>query len=292
MTRSLTMHCREPGHRTPVADAHHERARLDGEPVKQNASPHWSPGVRPKGAFTLIELLVVITILAILAALLLPALSTAKERAWRVACLNNQRQLGIAWEMYSSEAVDQLVMNSGGPANRSPTTSWVAGNAALDADPATITGAALFPYARGIGVYHCPADRSRLVDITTPRLRSISLSHYMHGEDFKPNFGADPVPTSTRIRRPSSTLTFIDEAAMSIDDGVFLYSSKFDEWLNVPAWRHQNGCVLEFADGHGEFWKWKGPAPSAGYFNGGRVRDPLELLDLKRLQRTAPDVEQ
>ncbi len=259
--------------------------------MKQNAPSQRLRSLHPKDAFTLIELLVVIAIIAILAALLLPALSSAKERAYRVVCLNNQRQLGIAWEMYSSEAADQLVVNFGGPSNRSPITSWVAGNAAFDADSVTITGAALFQHVRGIQVYHCPADRSFVVGTSTPRLRSISLSYYMHGEDFKPNFGADPVLKSTRIRHPSNTLTFIDEAAISIDDGVFLYSSKFDEWLNIPARWHQNGCVLDFADGHAECWKWKGPAPSVCYFNGGRVRDPLELLDLKRLQRTAPDVE-
>jgi prepilin-type N-terminal cleavage/methylation domain-containing protein/prepilin-type processing-associated H-X9-DG protein len=258
--------------------------------MKRNAPSQWLRSLHPKDAFSLIEFFVVIAIIAILAALLLPALSTAKARAYRVACLNNQRQLGIAWEMYSSEADDQLVVNFGGPSSRSPITSW-AGNAAFDADPATFSGAALFPYVRGIQVYRCPADRSFVVGTSTPRLRSISFSHYMHGEDFKPNFGADPVQKSTRIRHPSNTLTFIDEAAMSIDDGVFLYSSKFDEWLNIPAWRHQNGAVLLFADNHAEFWKWKGPAPSACYFNGGRIQDPLELSNLKRLQRTAPDVE-
>ena len=247
--------------------------------------------LRPETAFTLIELLVVIAIIAILAALLLPALSTAKERAYRVACLNNKRQCGVAWEMYAADADDQLVMDFGGVGNRSPTSSWVAGHAALDADPATITGAALFPFVRAIQVYHCPADRSCVVGTSTPRLRSIALSHYMHGEDFRPNFGADPVLKSTQIRHPSNTLTFIDEAAISIDDGVFLYSSQCDEWLNIPARWHQNGCVLDFADGHAESWTWRGPAPGACYFNGGRVRNPLELQNLKRLQRTAPDVE-
>jgi prepilin-type processing-associated H-X9-DG protein len=64
-----------------------------------------------------------------------------------------------------------------------------------------------------------------------------------------------------------------------------------DEWLNIPARRHQNGAVLLFADNHAESWKWKGPAPKAPYFNGGRITNPVELQDLKRLQQTAPDVE-
>jgi prepilin-type N-terminal cleavage/methylation domain-containing protein len=249
------------------------------------------PGNTKSTGFTLIELLVVIAIIALLAALLLPALSSAKERARRVACLSNEKQLAVSWGMYPAEADDQLVANFGGPSNRSPTNSWVAGNAVFNAEPATITDAALFPYVGATQVYHCPADRSLVDGTSTLRLRSISLSHYMHGEGFKANFGADPVLKSTLIRHPSTTLTFIEEAAMSLDDGVFFYSSKFDEWLNIPARRHQNGCLLDFADGHAEYWKWKGPAPAACYFNGGYVSDPLELQDLKRLQRTAPDVD-
>ena len=86
-----------------------------------------------------------------------------------------------------------------------------------------------------------------------------------------------------------------DNAAQDGDPATItqgtLFSSKVDEWLNIPTRRHQNGAVLLFAENHSDSWKWKGPAPKAPWFNGGSITDPVELQDLKRLQQTAPDVE-
>jgi prepilin-type N-terminal cleavage/methylation domain-containing protein/prepilin-type processing-associated H-X9-DG protein len=244
--------------------------------------------------FTLIELLVVIAIIGILAALLLPVLARAKERAHRLSCLNNQRQLGLAWEMYAGDENGRIPLNevdasvSGVP--RSKANSWVTGNCTVDADPATITSGTLFAYAKDVKIYRCPADRSVVDGTSTPRLRSFALSCYLGGGADDATYDVQPLHRNTEIRNTSKTLTFIDEDSSSIDDGHFLYSSKINDWLNVPSWRHQNGTVLVFADGHSEYWKWKSGRPSGTYFSGGSSGDPLEMQDMARLQQTAPDV--
>jgi len=249
-------------------------------------------GLRSKPGFTLVELLVVIAIIAILTSLLLPTLSAAKARAQTTSCLNNQRQLGLAWVLYASEAGGRLALNLGSSVNgihRSPPGCWVTGSATWDADPATITRGTLFPYAQSLQLYRCPADHSCVAGTATPRLRSVSLSGYMGGEDYETNFLIQPLMKSTEIQRPSKSLTFLDEDENGINDGVFLYASKVDEWLDIPARRHQKGLVMVFADNHSEYWQWKGPAP-VSWFNRGYVTDPVEVQDLKRLQQTAPDV--
>jgi len=247
---------------------------------------------RAKPAFTLIELLVVIAIIAILAALLLPALGRAKQKAYTIACLNNLKQLQVCWQMYAGDNHDIMTPNNFvyhvqvGTTNEGTlgedSLTWCRSIAPLDNYPINDATSLLFRYNQNAGIYHCPADRSSVRDNPSKRRnRSYNMSNSINMNE------ADHYRKTTEVPRPTELFVFIDTHENAIWDATFGVIAQDDYWrdfwLDIPADRHQEGANISFVDGHAERFKWR--APKGNLYVGGYNGGPEDLKDLRRLQQ-------
>ena len=219
--------------------------------------------------FTLVELLTVVATIAILAALLLPALSSAKTKARQTTCLANLRQLGAAWIMYKDDNGGKLV--EAYPVDNADV--WVKGNmtnATEAVDQSFIQAGKLFPYGQNTSIYHCPGDTGKSIDGTVvPTVRSYSMNSFMGWRPLSvgaiPSTASAYVPFFARdsdIPRPADLFVMLDEDERSISDGFYVTDPTARIWYNFPAvssHRHACSSGLVFADYHAQVWMFRDP---------------------------------
>lgn len=232
-------------------------------------APRTAPG------FTLIELLVVIAIIAILAGMLLPALAKSKTKAQGIMCMNNGRQMMLAWRFYLDDNQDSVPFsyNPGNPAE------WVHGSLDFSGSNRSnwdinqdLVKSVLWEYgANNPSIWKCPADQSnvKVSGKTYPRVRSLAMNAWFNSTDvgaFTAGYRIYKKMSDLIDPGPTMTWVLLDEREDSINDGEMVvsmngYPNQGAQWrmVDYPAGYHNGAGGFSFADGHSEVHKWKDP---------------------------------
>ena len=251
---------------------------------------------RRDSGFTLIELLVVVAIIAILAGMLLPALSNAKQQAQGIQCMSNMKQMALGWRMYAQDNREYVVLASQGPTSKDPLNqfAWTQqpedfSDNAYNYDPSVdITVGPLYPYINSPLVYRCPADTSTIAHSTNgtivqlPRVRSVSMNFFFGGfagytadtpvegngapwgTDYPLYFKTTDL-TPNQSRGPSDTFVFLDERQDCVNWGNYMTDMAGDSpsnpaiyefYQDMPGMYHDRAAGFAFADGHALIQRW------------------------------------